>query len=83
MSEVPNIDNILSSLRERNNPWSGTGKSAANLIEAQAKQIAELESQLNEFHSIVNESIGVVGFHRNGEVATWEYLGLAPPQEGK
>jgi len=40
------------------------------------KRVAELETQLNEFHNIVNESIGVAGFHLNGEVATWEYLGV-------
>ena len=44
-------------------------------------KIAELETKLNEFYNIVNESVGVAGFHLNGEIATWEYLGLAPPQD--
>ena len=55
MIELPNIDNILSSLRDRNNPWRATSNSAANLIESQAQQIAKLERENKELKDYIGE----------------------------
>jgi len=49
------IDNILSSLRDRNNPWIATSNAAADLIEAQAEQIAKLERENAEMKDYIGD----------------------------
>jgi hypothetical protein len=38
--------------------------------------VDEASFRLDKFESIREESTGVDGFHLNGEIATWEELGL-------
>ena len=54
---------------------------AVNLITSQQQRITELEARLKAFGDVVHESTGVIGWHLNGDVATWEELGLFEPKE--
>lgn len=44
--------------------------------ERAVEQVKRLEARLKEFEAVVAESQGVAGYHRNGDIATWEELGL-------
>ncbi|MFC4699344.1 hypothetical protein ACFO4O_04120 [Glaciecola siphonariae] len=53
--------------------------------EKQAKRIAELEQERDEYHSMVvytgmimEESEGVAGYHLNGDLAPWDELFTSP-----
>lgn len=50
-------------------------------LEWAQQRITELEDRIKDFEDIVAESTGVVGWHLNGAVATWEELGLFTPKE--
>ena len=43
--------------------------------EAEAK-LKELEAWKSDVMHVINESSGVAGYHKNGDIATWGELGL-------
>lgn len=45
-------------------------------MEAQAARIAELEKFIKGILATMQESTGIVGYHLNGDIATWDELGL-------
>lgn len=45
-------------------------------MEAQTSRIKELEKFINGILAIMQESTGIVGYHLNGAMATWDELGL-------
>lgn len=44
--------------------------------DAQAARIAELEKFIKGILATMQESTGIVGYHLNGAIATWDELGL-------
>ena len=39
-------------------------------------RIKELEAQLQQFHDLIGESVGVAGYHLNGDIAYWTELDM-------
>lgn len=62
---------------------------AQEIIEQQQARISGLEAQIenkdkyiSDVDDIICNSQGVAGWHLNGEIATWDELGLFEPKEG-
>lgn len=45
-------------------------------MKQQAARIAELEKFIKGILATMQESTGIVGYHLNGDIATWDELGL-------
>lgn len=45
-------------------------------VDEQAKELERLGAIVSELESVKRESKGVAGYHLNGDIATWEEVGL-------
>lgn len=72
------LDKLDAALSADPSPVIDVADLSRQLTEAQAR-IAQLEKALRDIRGLISESRGVVGYHLNGDEASWESLGY--PQE--
>lgn len=54
-----------------------------NEIKKLEQELKELKDYLTDLEQVVNNSSGIAGWHQNGDVATFEEVGILPLPELK